>query len=150
MICGLWHWIKYVMVSKYLNNNYVLPLNHPLKLPSINSRKNNCSMKWTLAPHGPTAIVYNNKSTKINSRLSHFPCAPEILPLIDLNNILIFISSEVGYLGLNFDDQLTWALHLKSKKTAHFKINLLHPLICICICIFSYISTTCKLTIYKQ
>jgi len=84
-----------------------------------------------------------NKSTHIT-----FPVRPKTaktIPPVYINNQIIPMNKSVKYLGLIFDQRLTWADHIKAKRTSlNLKIYKLRPLL------RSKTSLTNKILISKQ
>lgn len=84
--------------------------------------------------------VNETKSTHITFTLSL-----KNIPPVHLNNQQIPTNDSVKYLGLVLDKRLTWANHIKEKRTSlNFKLHKLRPLL------RSKISLNNKLLIYKQ
>lgn len=84
--------------------------------------------------------VNENKSTHIT-----FTLRPTTIPPVCINNQTIPIADSVKYLGLLLDKRLTWANHIKAKRTSlNLRLHKLRPLL------RSKISLNNKTLIYKQ
>lgn len=101
---------KNYRVGTYANDNALLLAfsNHTIASQQLQTLLNTLSQWFT------NCKIKMNKSKQ--SSFVTFTLRPHNYPDVSINNIIFSHSNEVKYLGLTFDWNLTWSLHLKDKR----------------------------------